>query len=668
MWRARGDATFAKSHALENKPMSDMNQDSAEISAQTPAVNFDSFGLPELMLATLAREGLVSPTPIQEMSIPLLLEGRDLIGLAQTGTGKTAAFLLPLMTHLGYSAAVRAGQPPKALILAPTRELANQIEQNVSKLSADLNIRHLAVFGGARYDAQIRGLRRGVDIVVATPGRLEDLMDRGAFDPSGITHFVLDEADHMLDLGFYPPIKRIAGSLPRNRQTMLFSATMPPEIETLAKQFLTDPAHVKAPQTGITADKVTQRVTLMAEGDKRDRLCDILNEQNTGQSLIFVRTKRRADALAKFMGVRGFAVDALHGDMRQTMRQKVLRNFRSGQLRALIATDVAARGIDVAGLSHVINFDLTDTPESYVHRIGRTGRAGLGGLAISFCAPDERNKLGAIIAAVGPRVELFELDGTPVTDFKAGGGASRGRGRPPQGARGRNDRDRSGRDDRRDDRPAGGRGRPAGKPADVDRRQARPAGSGRPEGGSRPNRDARPNRDDRPSRDDRPNRDSFARRDARPNRDDRPNRDGGFKGRDDQARPARGGKPSFGDKPARSSKPSFGDKPARSSKPSFGDKPARSGKPAFGDKPARSSKPSFGEKPARGGKSAFGSKPTFNKRPNFGDKPAAQKPSSDRGNDGAKRVSPAPKQRVGAARPSRNATPQGGQGTLKRRR
>ncbi len=658
MWRARGDATFAKSHALENKPMSDMNQDSAEILAQTPAVNFDSFGLPELMLVTLAREGLVSPTPIQEMSIPLLLEGRDLIGLAQTGTGKTAAFLLPLMTHLGYSAAVRAGQPPKALILAPTRELANQIEQNVSKLSADLNIRHLAVFGGARYDAQIRGLRRGVDIVVATPGRLEDLMDRGAFDPSGITHFVLDEADHMLDLGFYPPIKRIAGSLPRNRQTMLFSATMPPEIETLAKQFLTNPAQVKAPQTGITADKVTQRVTLMAEGDKRDRLCDILNEKDTGQSLIFVRTKRRADALAKFMAVRGFAVDALHGDMRQTLRQKVLRNFRSGQLRALIATDVAARGIDVAGLSHVINFDLTDTPESYVHRIGRTGRAGLGGLAISFCAPDERNKLGAIIAAVGPRVELFELDGTPVTDFKAGGGASRGRRRPPQGARGRNDRDRSS----RDDRPAGGRGRPAGKPADGDRRQARPAGGGRPEGGSRPNRDG------------------FARRDDRPNRDARPNRDSGFKGRDDQARPARGGKPSFGDKPARSDKssfgdkparggkPSFGDKPARGGKPSFGDKPARGGKPSFGDKPARGGKPSFGDKPARGGKSSFGSKPAFNKRPNFGDKPAAQKPSSSHGDGGAKRASPAPKKRVGAPRPSRNATPQGGQGTLKRRR
>lgn len=657
MWRARGDATFAKSHALENKLMSDMNEDPAEISAPTPPVSFDSFDLPELMLATLAREGLVAPTPIQAMSIPLLLEGRDLIGLAQTGTGKTAAFLLPLMTHLGYSAAVRAGQPPKALILAPTRELANQIEQNVSKLSADLNIRHLAVFGGARYDAQIRGLRRGVDIVVATPGRLEDLMDRGAFDPSGITHFVLDEADHMLDLGFYPPIKRIAASLPRTRQTMLFSATMPPEIETLAKQFLTDPAHVKAPQTGITADKVTQRVTLMSEGDKRDRLCDILNEHDTGQSLIFVRTKRRADALAKFMEVRGFAVDALHGDMRQTLRQKVLRNFRSGQLRALIATDVAARGIDVAGLSHVINFDLTDTPEAYVHRIGRTGRAGLGGLALSFCAPDERNKLAAIIAAVGARVELYELDGTAVTDFKASGGAARGRRRPPQGARSRSQGDRSQgarrddqrddrprRDDRRDDPPRGdasdrrqdGRpsaGRPSAnsartsKPFDGERRQSRPFAK-------RADADNRPQRDTSERRDNRPRRDASDRRDDR--RDDWSKRDGfekrvsRFKGRDDASGRDR---------------------------------------PASGDqKPGRNTKPSFGEKPARG-KKPFGSKPAFNKRPNFGDKSAAQKPASDRGKPADRATSPAPKSRkVGPPRRGKSATPQGGQGTLKRRR
>ncbi|MGB2289285.1 MAG: DEAD/DEAH box helicase, partial [Candidatus Puniceispirillaceae bacterium] len=308
--------------------MSQTTSDAPAAAGNASGADFANFDLPETMLVTLAREGLVEPTPIQALSIPLLLDGKDLIGLAQTGTGKTAAFLLPLMTHLGLTAAVRAGQPPKALILAPTRELANQISQNVQKLAADLNIRHIAIFGGARYDAQIRGLRRGVDIVVATPGRLQDLMERGAFDPSGITHFVLDEADHMLDLGFYPAIKRIAASLPARRQTMLFSATMPPEIEALGQQFLRDPARVKAPQSGITADKVTQHVTLLAEGEKRDRLCDILRDQTTGQALIFVRTKRRADALAKFLSVRGFAVDALHGDMRQTLRQKVLRNFR----------------------------------------------------------------------------------------------------------------------------------------------------------------------------------------------------------------------------------------------------------------------------------------------------------------------------------------------------
>jgi ATP-dependent RNA helicase RhlE len=210
---------------------------------------------------------------------------------------------------------------------------------------------------------------------------------------------------------------------------MLFSATMPPEIEALGQQFLCDPARVKAPQSGVTADKVTQHVTLMTEGEKRDRLCDILRDQTTGQALIFVRTKRRADALAKFLSVRGFAVDALHGDMRQTLRQKVLRNFRGGDLQALIATDVAARGIDVAGLSHVVNFDLTDTPEAYVHRIGRTGRAGLGGLALSFCAPDEQHKLAAIISVVGGRVELFETDGTRLENFKAASAPSRQRRR-----------------------------------------------------------------------------------------------------------------------------------------------------------------------------------------------------------------------------------------------
>jgi ATP-dependent RNA helicase RhlE len=429
MRSSKGRCCPANGNAQEIKFMSRTIKDAPAEVGNAGSADFANFGLPETMLVTLAREGLVEPTPIQALSIPLLLDGKDLIGLAQTGTGKTAAFLLPLMTHLGFGAAVRAGQPPKALILAPTRELANQISQNVRKLAADLNIRHIAVFGGARYDAQIRGLRRGVDIVVATPGRLQDLMERGAFDPSGITHFILDEADHMLDLGFYPAIKRIATKLPGRHQTMLFSATMPPEIEALSQQFLRDPVRVKAPQTGITADKITQHVILLAEGEKRDRLCDILREQTTGQVLVFVRTKRRADVLAKFLSVRGFAVDALHGDMRQTLRQKVLRNFHGSDLQALIATDVAARGIDVAGLSHVVNFDLTDTPEAYVHRIGRTGRAGLGGFALSFCAPDEQHKLAAIISVVGGRVELYETDGTRVHDFNAVSAPSRQRRR-----------------------------------------------------------------------------------------------------------------------------------------------------------------------------------------------------------------------------------------------
>ena len=512
--------------------MSQVTQVATAAASNAGGADFTNFGLPEMMLVTLAREGLVEPTPIQALSIPPLLDGKDLIGLAQTGTGKTAAFLLPLMTQLGYSAAVRAGKPPKALILAPTRELANQISQNVQKLAADLNIRHIAVFGGARYDAQIRSLRRGVDIVVATPGRLQDLMDRGAFDPSGITHFVLDEADHMLDLGFYPAIKRIAASLPARRQTMLFSATMPPEIEALGKQFLRDPERVKAPQTGITADKVTQRITLMAESEKRDRLSDILRDEATGQALIFVRTKRRADALAKFLSVRGLSVDALHGDMRQTVRQKVLRNFRIGELRALIATDVAARGIDVAGLSHVVNFDLTDTPEAYVHRIGRTGRAGLGGLALSFCAPDEQHKLAAIISVVGGRIELFELDGAPITDFKATSGAGKQRRQ---------------------------RARPAGRGGRAERPSGRTAGS-----------DKRPQRQPKPLKERKRGADADA---------------GEHQPRTDRDATARHNKPQRPSKPARSGKPAAGKSAAPSGQRLFSKRPKFNSRPNFGDSP-----------------------------------------------------------------------------------
>ncbi|MBT6416763.1 DEAD/DEAH box helicase [Candidatus Puniceispirillum sp.] len=584
-------------------------------SADQPSAggSFTDFDLPEKMLSTLAREGLVVPTPIQQMSIPLLLLGHDLIGLAQTGTGKTAAFLLPLMTQLSYSPSVRSGQPPKALILAPTRELANQISANLSRLSADMNIRHICVFGGARYEGQIRGLKRGVDIVVATPGRLMDLMERGSFDPSGITHWILDEADHMLDLGFYPAMKHISASLPADRQTMLFSATMPPEIEKLGNEFLTDPERVKAPQTGITADKITQHVTLMAEGDKRDRLCDVLNHEDTGQCLIFVRTKRRADALSKFMEARGFAVDTLHGDMRQGLRQKVLRNFRDGKLQGLIATDVAARGIDIAGLSHVVNFDITDTPEAYVHRIGRTGRAGLGGLALSFCSPSEEPRLAAIISVVGSRVELFDMDGEAVTDFHAKPAKAKGRSRQRSGNRNASGRSRG-------DRPENGR--PANRRSDNDRSSNRFADndrkSSRTDDGSSSTKKWNKKPDENKTR----ATNKWSSHDNSGN---------------DERRSTRGAsKPSSNSKPARSgksiSKPDFGKKPF-GKKPweKSGDRPARSNDnhTQRDDRPQRDNKRS--DKHVDDDKPRFGKKPSFGKKPPFGKKPSFAAQSNTEG-------------------------------------
>ena len=393
--------------------------------------SFADFPLPEGLLQTLSAAELTVPTPIQQMAIPHALEGRDLIGLAQTGTGKTAAFLVPILAKLPTEERPRQGRLPKALILSPTRELATQIASNFIKLSAHTNLRQVTVCGGMRYDNQIRTLRKGVDVVIATPGRLEDLMERGAFDPDEISYFVMDEADHMLDLGFYPPMKRIFASLPEGCQTMLFSATMPPEIATLATEFLNDPHHVTAPQTGLTVDRIKQQVTFLSDAGKRARLQDILGDEDAEQALIFVRTKRRADVLADMLSQADLDVDVLHGDLRQSIRQKVLRKFREGKIQAVIATDVAARGIDVSGLSLVINYDLTDTPEAYIHRVGRTGRAGQSGLALSFCAPDERRKLAAIIEKVGNVIELFEADGSVVEDFSIGRRGSGGRSRPP---------------------------------------------------------------------------------------------------------------------------------------------------------------------------------------------------------------------------------------------
>jgi ATP-dependent RNA helicase RhlE len=331
-----------------------------------------------------------------------------------------------------------------------------------------MNIRSVAVYGGARYDAQINGLRRGAEIVVATPGRLEDLIKRGAVSLEAIKYFILDEADHMLDLGFHPAMMRISAQIPAGRQTMLFSATMPPPIRKLSDHFLRDPVHVEAPQNQAKAHHITQHVRLVSEKQKRGLLVDMLGQKEVESCVIFVRTKRRADTLAANLGEIGLKVDALHGDMRQFLRRKVLDKFRAGQINILIATDVAARGIDIPAISHVVNYDMPESQDAYTHRIGRTGRAGKTGVAISYCNDADGVKLRQILATHGDDIDLCDADGNPVADHAI---SNKPAGRKP----------RSG--DRRPPRPSR---KHSGQGSSRDARDARDGGKGFGKGGDKP--------------------------------------------------------------------------------------------------------------------------------------------------------------------------------------
>ena len=463
----------------------------ADQSAGNSDMKFTDFGLPEILERTLDECDLITPTPIQSMAIPALLDGKDLIGLAQTGTGKTAAFLLPMLAHLSDRDGVRKGQPPRALILAPTRELALQVQENVRILTANMNLRNISIYGGARYEGQINGLRRGVDIVIATPGRLEDLIAKQAISLEAIEFFILDEADHMLDLGFSPAVTRISALLPETRQTMLFSATMPAEIRKLCEKFLRDPVSVKAPDSEQSAKHIFQQVRLVSEDRKREQLAELLGSDQIRSCVIFVRTKRRADQLAANMSKQGFKIDALHGDMKQFLRRKVLNKFKSGEITALIATDVAARGIDIPAISHVINFDLPDIGEAYIHRIGRTGRAGLSGTAISFCSDSETDRMKMILKIIGKRdgkIEIIDQDGAPadLSDITA---SPHRRGRPKFSRQGYK---------KRDGRPSASQRKPRRqKPEDGQPRK--PARKARPARPDRPDRPEKSNWSDRPA-------------------------------------------------------------------------------------------------------------------------------------------------------------------------
>jgi ATP-dependent RNA helicase RhlE len=355
--------------------------------------NFTELKLIQPLLRTLEAEGYATPTPIQAKAIPLLLDGRDIIGIAQTGTGKTAAFTLPILQRLSANPVRPAPKSVRALILAPTRELAGQINEAVRTYGKNLKLRSDVVFGGVSMVNQIQRLANGVDILVATPGRLLDLARQQRVKLDRVEVFVLDEADRMLDMGFIHDVKRITMMLPKARHTMLFSATMPSAVQSLAANLLRDPARVEVTPTATTASKVEQQVMFVDKPHKRAALARILKDDGVGRVLVFTRTKHGANKVVKQLDQDGVRANAIHGNKSQSARQKALAEFKSGRTPVLVATDIASRGIDVDGVTHVINFELPNEPESYVHRIGRTARAGAAGVAISLVDSAERSVL-----------------------------------------------------------------------------------------------------------------------------------------------------------------------------------------------------------------------------------------------------------------------------------
>ena len=372
--------------------------------------NFDSLGLTAPILKALVAEGYTTPTPIQAQAIPHVMQGRDLQGIAQTGTGKTAAFALPILHRLLSNPRPAPKRGARVLVLSPTRELASQIADSFRAYGRQTPLRTALMFGGVPKPRQAKAVANGVDVLVATPGRLMDHMQDGAVTLSGVEILVLDEADHMLDLGFIVPIRRIVSTIPANRQTLFFSATMPKEISQLAGAMLRDPVHVAVTPVATTAERVEQKVIFVEATRKRALLAQILRDARMGRTLVFTRTKHGADKVTQHLEAAGLSAAAIHGNKSQGQRERALAAFKEGKVRVLVATDIAARGIDVDGVTHVVNFDLPNVPEAYVHRIGRTARAGHAGVAISFCDASERPHLRGIEKLIRARLPVEEPD------------------------------------------------------------------------------------------------------------------------------------------------------------------------------------------------------------------------------------------------------------------
>ena len=369
---------------------------------------FKDLGLSSGLLAAVRKQGYETPTPIQVQAIPPVLAGHDLLGVAQTGTGKTAAFALPILHRLAADKRPAPRRGCRVLVLSPTRELATQIAESFRTYGAHLGMTVAVVFGGAKYGPQIKALAAGVDVLVATPGRLIDHLHEKMAHLGACEVLVLDEADQMLDLGFLQPIRKIVSHLPKARQNLFFSATMPTEIGKLAGELLVDPVKVQVTPQATTVEKVDQRVIFVESARKRALLAELFADSKVSRALVFTRTKRGADRVAKYLEAAGVSAGSIHGDKTQGQRERALAAFKAGQCRALVATDIAARGIDVDGVSHVVNYELPNVPEAYVHRIGRTARAGAGGCAISLVADDERNLLKDIQKVTRQTIASFD--------------------------------------------------------------------------------------------------------------------------------------------------------------------------------------------------------------------------------------------------------------------
>ena len=371
-------------------------------------LRFENLNIKAPFLKALEEEGYTSPTPIQNETIPFVLQGLDVLGMAQTGTGKTAAFTLPILQKLNASQSTEKARDPRALILAPTRELAIQINESIRKYGQYIALKHTVIFGGVKQGPQVKALDRGMDIIVATPGRLLDLINQGFCSLNKIEFFVLDEADRMLDMGFIRDVEKVVKILPKKRQTLFFSATMPDSVIKLANTILTSPKQVKVKSTLTPVERIAQSVIVIDPKDKVLQLITLLKEKEFNSVIVFTKTKHKANRITQKLTAVNIDSEAIHSNKSQAARQKALNGFKDGTIKILIATDIAARGIDVEAVSHIINFDMPSTPEDYVHRIGRTARAGASGIAVSFCEPSERLKLFRIEKLIDLKLEVVK--------------------------------------------------------------------------------------------------------------------------------------------------------------------------------------------------------------------------------------------------------------------